>query len=152
MNQNAIQIRNTAEIIRHLKQQGALSRPIVNNMLEDFVSQNESVLGAWTCWEPNAFDGNDAAYANKPGSDNTGRYIPNYYRDNGTIKLDVLHDYDNTTPGISDWYQIPKQTLKESIVEPYEYEYNGEKKAPHNLLGTYYLHRRKIPRRDWIRF
>ncbi|HEY9075471.1 MAG TPA: methyl-accepting chemotaxis protein [Anaerolineaceae bacterium] len=104
----------------------SLTREQVNGMLRQVLSGNPNFLGAYTLWEPNAFDGKDKEYVDKPGHDKTGRYIPYWNRGGpgGSIILDPLLDYE--TAGIGDYYQIPKKTLKESIIDPYIYPIGGK--------------------------
>ncbi len=101
-----------------------VNRDLLNEVLKHAVEENKQILGAWACFEPNALDGNDNNYANQPGYDGTGRYIPYFYRTNGTVGLEALKDYD--TPGKGDYYQIPKTTKLESIIDPYFYEIDGK--------------------------
>ena len=103
-----------------------LSREQVNGMLNTVLKENPQFLGTYTVWEPNAFDGKDASYVNQPGHDQTGRFIPYWNRGNagGAIEMVALADYE--TPGIGDYYLLPKKTLKESILDPYIYPIDGK--------------------------
>ncbi|HWQ68045.1 MAG TPA: methyl-accepting chemotaxis protein [Methanospirillum sp.] len=101
-----------------------LSRNDVIVMLERIVKENPQFVGMSTCWEPNAFDGNDRSFINKPYHDATGRFIPYFGRGpSGEIKLEPLMDYEK--PGVGDWYIIPRQTKSETVVEPYLYPIQG---------------------------
>ncbi|GAA0455524.1 chemotaxis protein [Paractinoplanes deccanensis] len=100
------------------------SRTIANAQLRSVLAGHEDYLGVWTAWEPNAFDGRDSRYRNAgAGDDATGRFIPYWYRDGSTIALAPLVDYDKS--GAGDYYQIPKTTGAEKIIEPYVYEVGG---------------------------
>jgi methyl-accepting chemotaxis protein len=104
----------------------SLTRDQVNGMLYSTLLQNPQFLGSYTLWEPNAFDGKDAAYVNQTGHDATGRFIPYWNRGGagGKIELVALADYEK--PGTGDYYLIPKNTLQESIIEPYLYPIDGK--------------------------
>jgi len=101
-----------------------LSRSQVNAMLRQVLIENSSFLGTDTLWEPNAFDGQDAFYRGKLGHDLTGRFIPYWVRsDDGSINLVPLEGYE--TPGIGDWYILPRLTKQEMVLAPLIYPING---------------------------
>ncbi|MGE0086876.1 MAG: methyl-accepting chemotaxis protein [Desulfococcaceae bacterium] len=101
-----------------------LGREEANGILKTVLVQNPSFLGTWTLWESNAFDGMDMGYVNKPGHDETGRFIPYWNRggEKGEIALEALREYENEN---TDFYQIPKKTKKECITDPYVYTVQG---------------------------
>jgi len=96
-----------------------------NMMLKGVLEANPGFLGVWSCWEPNALDGLDSMYVNKPESDSTGRFIPYWHRVNGQIGMEPLVGYDEKGDG--DYYQIPLKTGQESIIDPFLYEIDGKK-------------------------
>lgn len=93
------------------------------NLLQGVLEQKRGIFGVFTLWEPNAYDGKDAEYAGKPGNDQTGRFLPYLYYGTSGIMIEALSGYE--TEGENDFYQIPKQTLKEIILEPYVDSSNG---------------------------
>lgn len=102
-----------------------LSRNDVNAMLKRVLIENPHFIAIYTIWEPNAFDGQDAAYAELEGHDETGRFIPDWSRDaGGHISIDPSIDYEQAGPG--DYYQVPKNTRNEAIIDPYVYSLHGE--------------------------
>lgn len=102
----------------------SMSREQVNAMLYQVLLQNHSFLGTYTLWEPNAFDGQDASFRNQPAHDASGRFIPYWVRDDdGSISVIALEQYE--TPGIGDWYLLPRQTKKEVTVAPLIYPIQG---------------------------
>ncbi len=102
-----------------------LSRDQVNAMLRQVLIDNPDFLGTYTLWEPNAFDGLDAEYANTDLHDETGRFIPYWVRDEqGQIHGEAIVDYE--VEGIGDWYLRPKRTHNEVVMDPYVYEIQGE--------------------------
>jgi methyl-accepting chemotaxis protein len=101
-----------------------LTREDVNSMLKNFLQQDSSILGIYTLWEPNAFDGNDSAFVGKTGHDETGRFIPYWVRANGQVTLEPLVGYQ--TAGVGDYYQLPKRTRQETILDPYLYPIAGK--------------------------
>lgn len=99
-------------------------RSVLDKVLIQILENNPSFLGVWTCWEPDALDGKDKEYANTPGHDSTGRYIPYWYRDGGSTALDALLDYD--TEGAGDYYLLSLRSGLETIVNPYVYPVGGK--------------------------
>jgi methyl-accepting chemotaxis protein len=100
------------------------SRRIAGEQLREVLTVHPEFLGVWTGWEPNAFDNRDRSFRGAGGGhDATGRFVPYYYRDGDKISLAPLADYDKSGPG--DYYQIPKTTGAEKVVEPYSYEVGG---------------------------
>jgi PAS domain S-box-containing protein len=102
----------------------SLTRDQVNAILEQVLEENPSFLGTYTLWEPNAFDGQDAAYRNKPAHDETGRFIPYWVRsDSGDITVLPLEQYE--TVGAGDWYLVPRTTQQEVNIAPLIYPVAG---------------------------
>jgi uncharacterized protein YbjT (DUF2867 family) len=64
------------------------------------LTSDESLLGIWSAFEPNAFDGKDAFHRHDPKSDATGRYISYWFRDGADISVTPLVDYE--TEGIAE--------------------------------------------------
>ena len=110
-------VRTLACIFEGLAEEGNVDRNVLNQVLRKTLEENPGFFGVWSCWEPNALDGRDEEFANTPGYDETGRFIPYYYREDGDIVLEALTDYDN--PGEDDWYTDPLNKNGESIMEPY---------------------------------
>ena len=88
------------------------------------LEQNELLIGIWTGWEANAFDGRDADFAGKPGHDASGRFIPYWVRSAGSIDMVPLEGYDQ--PGGGDYYLVPQRTGKATVIEPFVYPVDGK--------------------------
>ncbi|WP_048162585.1 histidine kinase dimerization/phosphoacceptor domain -containing protein [Methanosarcina sp. 1.H.A.2.2] len=86
-------------------------------ILENLLLDNPLLLGTYVAFEPDAFDGKDAEYVNAPAHDETGRFVPYWNKMNGTVAVAPLLHYDD-----SDYYQLPKDTKKDLLTEPYFYE------------------------------
>ncbi len=100
-----------------LTEQSSANRDDIDAVLEKLLAENEHLLGTYVGYEPNAFDGNDAAYVNAEGHDSTGRFIPYWSTISGKARVDPLVDYDT-----EDYYQLPKSTKMNLVTEPYIYE------------------------------
>ncbi len=102
---------------------GGTSRESVINTLGHIVENSPAIYGIWTGWEPNAYDGKDAQYANQPYHDETGRFIPYCYSTSAGLGIDILKDYTDTVAG--EYYQGPLNSGKIYMTEPYSYEIDG---------------------------
>ena len=94
-------------------------RNYLNNQLKIILQHNPQFFAVSTCWEPNALDNLDNEYINNPLSDNTGRFIPYWYRKNNELFNEPLKDYE--VPVIGDWYLITRKLNNETLSEPYNY-------------------------------
>ena len=117
--------RNTADLIQSLLHE-EMSHPVQmrsRNRIPDYLNAaldvNPNLTGAGIIFEPNAYDGNDAAMAGTPLGDPTGRLNMYVSRTNG---LSALNDVDS-----SEWYKEPKKSLKPHLTEPYYYDDHGKK-------------------------
>jgi methyl-accepting chemotaxis protein len=98
-----------------------LSRQDLSQLLAVILGRNPNVLGFWTLWEPNAFDGQDQKFANTPLHDATGRVVMYMlYGADGKIVGEANRDYESAGPS-GDYYQIPRRLQKEVITDPYVY-------------------------------
>jgi methyl-accepting chemotaxis protein len=129
--------------VRDTKLQLALTREQANTIMVNAVVGNKELLGTYTCWEPDAFDGKDSSYANTEFHDDSGRFIPYWFSDGaGQVLCEALVDYDKE--GAGDYYLIPKRTGEECLIEPYIYAVNGEDTlitslvVPIQVAGTVY--------------
>ncbi|MCP4550133.1 MAG: methyl-accepting chemotaxis protein [bacterium] len=102
-----------------------LNRDQVNGMLKTILMRNPQILGIYTCWEPNTFDGLDSQYVDAPGHDATGRFIPYWNRNaQGQIACEPLIEYE--VDGAGDYYLLPKRTKQECMIAPYVYPVQGQ--------------------------
>ncbi len=116
--------RTLAYVMEGATEVGDGDRDLVNRLLVQTLRRHSGFVGIWTCWEPNAFDGQDQAYAHTSGHDETGRFAPYWHRDGDRIEVEPLKDYD--VPGEGDYYLVPLRSGKEAILEPYRYEVAGK--------------------------
>ncbi|GGY11447.1 hypothetical protein GCM10007160_43090 [Litchfieldella qijiaojingensis] len=107
-----------------LKLEGLTDRKAADAMLRQVLIDNPELVGTYTLWEPNAFDGHDADYVNAKAHDETGRYIPYWTNGSGAVEVEPLVSYE--VPGDGDYYLLPKQTGKPVLTDPYFYPIAGE--------------------------
>ncbi|WP_224367802.1 methyl-accepting chemotaxis protein [Hyalangium versicolor] len=119
-------VRTIAQVFASQKAVGATDRRHADMLLRKAVEGNPELLGFWTVWEPNAFDGRDASFVNTPGTDATGRYIPYWHRGAGDLMVEPSVGYQGETlGGESDFYLVPKRTGQEIILNPLHYTVAG---------------------------
>ena len=116
--------KNATLMLEGLNNTGVHSRSAVNAMLRRGLEGQPALLALYTGWEPNAFDGEDAKYADKDGHDATGRFLPYWNRGNGSIAVEPLVDY--TKPEAGDYYLLPRQSRKAHLIDPYLYPIGGK--------------------------
>ena len=116
--------RTMAQVFETMAAGGAAGRDQINVILRGILEKNPEFLGVWTCWEPNALDGNDRVFALTPGHDRTGRFIPYWNRGAGRIQLEPLVDYEKPGPG--DYYLLARNSGQEVVLDPYSYEVAGK--------------------------
>ncbi len=105
-----------------------IDRDKVMDILRIILEINPQFAGVYTCWEPKGFDAADKGYAGERGHEETGRFAP-YWTRNTEGRLDVesllvipIHS-PGGTPGT--WYEIPRNTLQESILDPFTHSVEG---------------------------
>ncbi|ABD06031.1 methyl-accepting chemotaxis sensory transducer [Rhodopseudomonas palustris HaA2] len=109
-------------------------RAQLNAVLNNTLKQNPAFNGTYSAWEPNALDGNDAAFKGRQdmGSDTTGRFLPYWTRGaSGAIAVQPLVEYDSSERHPNGlvkgaWFINPQTTGKENILGPLPYIVQGK--------------------------
>jgi methyl-accepting chemotaxis protein len=135
LGRNIEAVRGMARTFEALKTSGITNRAVYDAILQAQLLSHPGILATWTIWEPNALDGRDKEFVNKPGNDATGRYIPGWIR-GADGRPEVHPGYGYETPGDGDFYLVPKNTGKEFFMDPYKYSYTGKKED--EVLETTY--------------
>jgi len=101
-------------------------REVLMGMLKRVIETNPNILCIWTTWEPNALDGRDVEFINRLGSNEAGRFVITYYREEGKI-VETLSTEEEVKK--SKYYNYPQKTGTETILNPYfsSYTPNGRK-------------------------
>ncbi|MCZ8113387.1 methyl-accepting chemotaxis protein [Silanimonas sp.] len=100
------------------------SRERVNSIVRESLRPHPQFVGSTPTFEPNAFDGRDAEFANTPLHDATGRMMPYwYFVEGGAIEAAAIEGLDD--PAANDWYETTKRIQREYLTEPYVYPVNG---------------------------
>lgn len=94
-----------------------ISREDMVLLLQKELEAHKYVIGVGIVFEPNAYDGKDEQYVNKPYHDETGRFIP--YVTGASCVAVVGYQ-------TSEFYQKPKKLNSQYITNPYTYNVEGE--------------------------
>lgn len=97
-----------------MKETGSTDRNEANHLFRNILKDNPNLLGIWSGWEPQAFDGKDNEFKGKEGYDATGRYITYWVRSGDQISNAPLEGY--ATPPES----------RTVVAEPYSYSIDGK--------------------------
>ncbi|MCG6146345.1 methyl-accepting chemotaxis protein [Leptospira bandrabouensis] len=106
-----------------LEEPNILDRERVFKVLNVMTASNESILGTYVVFEPNAFDGRDSNYRNAKYHDNSGRFIPYAVKANNKIIFEPVVGFDLPE---SDFYQLPKKNRKPELIPPFDYKVDGK--------------------------
>ncbi|CAD5106863.1 methyl-accepting chemotaxis protein [Zestomonas carbonaria] len=110
----------------------AATREEIINLAERALAANPKLLDVYVGWEANAFDDSDDLYANQPGHDANGRFMPWWYRVDGQLKMELLGDTiesEKLLPtGVreGEYYLCPRQQKRNCVIDPAPYEVNGK--------------------------
>lgn len=112
-----------------------LGREQINSVLLNVLKDNPEFNGTYSCWEPDALDGKDISSRDHQDGSNpsTGRFTPYWTRSSdGRVAVQPLVEYDsedNHPNGVpkGGWYNGPRSTLKESVLDPIPYIVQGKK-------------------------
>ncbi|UVE16965.1 methyl-accepting chemotaxis protein [Pseudomonas sp. LS44] len=111
-----------------------ISREELSRLVQQTLHGNPKLLDAYVGWEPNAIDASDALYANQPGHDASGRFMPWWFRDSdGSLKLETLGASMDSEKVLStgvregEYYLCPKQSKRNCAIDPTPDELNGKK-------------------------
>ena len=116
---------------------GNIDNPVRNTLdtiLHEVLKNNPQYLGTYSAWEPGALDGRDGEYAGaaKDDHDETGRFVPYWNRDKaGKIARQPLVEFesqDRHPNGVrkGGWYLWPRESGKESVLDPFPYIVQGK--------------------------
>jgi methyl-accepting chemotaxis protein/methyl-accepting chemotaxis protein-2 (aspartate sensor receptor) len=108
-----------------LRGKGTLDRDAVNRLLRRTLEGQPGLLGVYTGWEPDAFDGRDREFAGTAGHDASGRFVTYWGRSGSTLAQEALSGYDQ--PGAGDYYLQPRRTGRALLAEPYSYTVGGKR-------------------------
>ncbi len=101
------------------------SREMVSQQTSAAVAANPDIVGVTVAFEPNGFDGNDAAGMGFVGADATGRFVPYFFRkSDGSVGIEAL--VMTVEAGIKEWYLDPLAANRTMLTPPYPYPIEGK--------------------------
>ncbi|PKP39013.1 MAG: hypothetical protein CVT98_03705, partial [Bacteroidetes bacterium HGW-Bacteroidetes-15] len=118
MGQRAILIRDLGGKREHIRE-----------ILKYELQKNPYLLGTWTLWEPNAFDGKDYLFTSDSLYNSQGTFGNAYFRYNNRVYTEIMKVEDY----LGHYYKSVKDQHKEKIVEPYKWSYSGHSQS---FFGT----------------
>ena len=114
-----------ADVFIGMKETGVPDRDEFAAILKRSLEANPDLLFSWAVWEPNAFDGKDAAFRNMPYHDTTGRFAPLYVRSDKGATRSFSNGFEQEST--ADFYFTPLRTKKEYVTEPTSLAITGKK-------------------------
>lgn len=122
----ATALTETARTLHNQHADRALTDAVTRQILE----ANPQLLGLGHYWDADAYDGADAAHANQPGYDDSGRYALYWNRTQGALKADPLktelHPLRSGQPWVSEPSAYTTSTgqkvTKVSLMQPLQQE------------------------------
>jgi methyl-accepting chemotaxis protein len=94
-------------------------------MIRSALESNPTVAAIYMAWKPGFIDGRDAEYANTPGNDSAGNFIPLVTRESGTIKLETFPEWQAALAELKD---IP------TLSDPFQSLVNGQNTLLSNIV------------------
>lgn len=117
---------NLGQSLAALPAAGVNDRKVADKLMEYALIKNPDFVSMTVVFEPDAFDGRDSAFAGPQGTPPGGRYAWYVDRDKeGHYKMNPALDF--LQPGAGNYYLLPKETLKDTLIEPYSFAYDGAK-------------------------
>ncbi len=105
---------------------GVFGREKAVAMLKAVIENSPYLDGIWTVWKEDGFDGVDGAFSNTPLHDDTGRFVPRWFRKGGKIEGEAVVDYAAKGEK-GHFYSVPVKTRKPYVTSPQQVTIDGEK-------------------------
>ncbi len=115
-------ISNVLDGLRETKKDDVREQAIA--LMRSVLDKQTELLGLWTVWEPNAYDGKDADWVGKAGHDKTGRFVA-YWNRVGGLHVEPCNSYEDDNKD-SGWYVDPRNSGKSLVIQPYVYDIGGK--------------------------
>jgi methyl-accepting chemotaxis protein len=112
-----------------------MSRDELSQLTRRYLQDNSHLLDMYIGWEANAFDDEDSLYAGRAeqGYDQTGRFMPWWYRDGNELKVlpleaEAMESQKLLPTGVreGEYYLCSRQSKQPCVIDPASYEY-GDK-------------------------
>ena len=117
LNEALLAARTVSQALEGMKTAWVDDRSLYSSILKQVLTANTNFLAVWSGWQPDALDGKDKDFADKPGHDSTGRFVPLWFRVGAEATNSVLPDHQ--TAGKGDYLQKPLDHGREHVSEPF---------------------------------
>jgi methyl-accepting chemotaxis protein len=94
-------------------------RGFINTMIETEVKRYDDIIGIWVIWEPDTLESNDVLYIGTPGTTDSGRFAPYWYRDGRDLLMYALDENEFEFTEEGEYYQLPRERGLTTVLEPY---------------------------------
>ncbi|MGF1761003.1 methyl-accepting chemotaxis protein [Photobacterium sagamiensis] len=113
------------------KEDPQVSRQSVIQLLENTINNTPNIIGIYTGWEVNKFDGQASSYTTDKYSQSNGEFSPYFNRSpTGEVASEATYPFyatSMTETGIreSEWYLCPMETKQACVIDPASYDIQG---------------------------
>jgi len=115
-------------------------RTFINTVIKEEVIKHPNINGIWIIWEPDILEGNDAQYIGIPGTCDTGRFAPYWYRDGNKILMHALSEEEFSNPKTGNYYHAPSNEKKTVIMNPYLDNVGGKQILNATIASPIFAH------------
>ena len=112
-------VRTTVEV---LHSEPYKNRTLLPSLFLNYLEEYPDIFSLWIYFQPDGWDGNDAAFANTAEYDETGNYAVWAYREKGDGRSVVSMEAWGVEAYEEDYYAIPFSTSEFYMSAPYEEE------------------------------
>lgn len=108
-----------------------ISRQSLTQLLENTIINTPNIVGIYTGWEVNKFDGQASSHINDELSQENGEFSPYFNRSpSGEVDVEASAKFYTTSmteTGIreSEWYLCPMETKQACVIDPASYSIQG---------------------------
>lgn len=115
-------VSSLASVIKEMYEKNNHSKELVIAIAKDMLKNADFALAMAVDLDTDAMFENDASLASTNGHDKQGRFAPYLYKSNSKIVVEGL----TTVAEGREWVDVPRQTKKVYVTEPYNYEVEGK--------------------------
>ncbi len=108
-----------------------ISRQSVIQLLENTIKNTPNIIGIYSGWEVNGFDGQASSYIGTEFAQSNGEFSPYFNRSpSGEVDVEATFPFystrlTNTGVRESEWYLCPMETKHACVIDPASYEIQG---------------------------
>jgi len=117
LNEALLAARTVSQALEGMKTAWVDDRSLYSSILKQVLTANTNFLAVWSGWQPDALDGKDKDFADKPGHDSTGRFVPLWFRVGAEATNSVLPDHQ--VAGKGDYLLNALKHGREHVSEPF---------------------------------